>query len=208
MITRTFVCASSRKYERLLPILPSAQHLDDYDVILLQEMFELGSSRQRRLLSIAHRRGFRYYVKSVPPALYEVVASLSLLLLSYLSSLTRFRFSRKFIDAGLVILSRFPIQQSDCHIYTQGPAIHDATCLSCTGNQIDDYAAKQMLYAKIDISSLDGPSPFLHVFTTHMQASYFENEEHVNAINDLARMSQVEIISFLLSSLLISGWRS
>ena len=117
------------------------------------------------------------------------------------------------------------------------------------GNQIDFYAAKQVLHAKIhivessqslfqrfnrlnnrintimnpngqaspisnpnnrnqvsignsslehdQIVNLDGgqvvfsEDQYLHVFTTHMQASYNENDSSINILNDRARLGQV-----------------
>jgi hypothetical protein len=70
--------------------------------------------------------------------------------------------------------------ECDGHIYT-------------SGHQIDFYASKQVIYAKIEISA----ARFVHVFTTHMQASYYENEDHVNVKNDSIRYTQVqEMIDF------------
>jgi len=182
--------------------------LPNYDLIALQEAFALGSSRQSRLIHAANRLGYGHVVKSVAPP--------------FLTSL-------KFIDAGLLILSRYPIIEAAGHIYQ-------------TGHQIDHYAAKQAIYAKIKIpksklpshstlhpsngnfetstsssnvkgentsqrgSSKDGRSAtcpaedsvVINVFTTHTQASYYENPAHVNAQNDSARLSQVkELLAFV-----------
>eukprot|EP00026_Physarum_polycephalum_P008733 Phypoly_transcript_08833.p1 GENE.Phypoly_transcript_08833~~Phypoly_transcript_08833.p1 ORF type:complete len:291 (+),score=45.57 Phypoly_transcript_08833:547-1419(+) len=129
------------------------EELEKFDIICFQEMFNLANSRQRLLLKTAQEKGFPYYARSVDP--------------HWLSG--------KFIDAGLVILSKYPILETDGMIY-------------CAGNQIDSWAAKQVVYAKIQIS----PTFFVHVFTTHMQASYFDNHESINVINDKARASQVQ----------------
>jgi len=74
-----------------------------------------------------------------------------------------------------LILSKFPIVEFDSHIYQ-------------AGNQIDSWAAKQVIYAKVQLT----PSSYIHVFTTHLQASYFDNHESHNVINDKARGSQVK----------------
>jgi hypothetical protein len=52
--------------------------------------------------------------------------------------------SKKFIDAGLIILSRYPIVERDGIVFD-------------FGNQIDSWAAKQVIYAKVkkNISSLN-----------------------------------------------------
>lgn len=63
------------------------------------------------------------------------------------------------------------------------------------GNQIDYYAAKQTIYAKIQLTKSHTNSEndrYLHIFTTHMQASYYENSEAINLVNDQARLKQVE----------------
>jgi sphingomyelin phosphodiesterase len=145
------------KNERLQEFMKS--HLEKYDIICLQEMFNLANYRQQLLLKTAQEKGFPYYAKSVNP--------------HWLSG--------KFIDAGLVILSKYPILETDGMVY-------------CAGNQIDSWAAKQVIYAKIQIS----PTFFVHVFTTHMQASYFDNHQSINVVNDKARASQVaEIAEFV-----------
>lgn len=141
-----------------------ARVLPQYDVIALQEVFALGSSRQRRLVHAARQLGFQWVVSSKAPP--------------FLTSL-------KFIDAGLLILSRYPIVEAAGHIYK-------------TGHQIDHYAAKQVIYARISIPGANGAAHDVNVFTTHTQASYYENAAHLNAQNDAARLSQVqELISFV-----------
>lgn len=146
--------ADDYKNERLQEFMKSK--MDDYDIICLQEMFNLANYRQQLLLKTAWDKGFHYYAKSVDP--------------HWLSG--------KFIDAGLVILSKYPILATDGMIYVNG-------------NQIDSWAAKQVIYAKIQVS----PTFFVHVFTTHMQASYYDNEASINIINDKARASQVQEIA-------------
>jgi endonuclease/exonuclease/phosphatase family metal-dependent hydrolase len=146
--------ADDFKNERLAEFLKS--ELAKYDIVCLQEMFNLANYRQQLLLKTAFEKGFPYYAKSVDPHWT----------------------SGKFIDAGLVILSKYPILETDGMIYI-------------AGNQIDSWAAKQVIYAKIQIS----PTFFLHVFTTHMQASYYDNHESINVINDRARASQVQEIA-------------
>lgn len=146
--------ADDYKNERLAEFMKS--HLDKFDIICFQELFNLANYRQQLLLDTAAEKGFPYYVKSVNPSWS----------------------SGKFIDAGLVIISKYPILATDGLIY-------------CNGNQIDSWAAKQVLYAKIQIA----PTFFIHVFTTHMQASYYDNAESINVINDRARATQVQEIA-------------
>jgi endonuclease/exonuclease/phosphatase family metal-dependent hydrolase len=134
--------------EFILSVLPH------YDVIALQEVFALGSSRQSRLIHAAKHYGYGHIVKSVAPP---------------------FVTSLKFIDAGLLILSRYPIIDAAGHIFK-------------TGHQIDHYAAKQVIYARIAVSE----SVQVNVFTTHTQASYYENSADKNAQNDSARLTQLQ----------------
>lgn len=51
------------------------------------------------------------------------------------------------------------------------------------GNQIDGWAPKQVLWALVQ---LPGPDNFVHVFNTHMQASYFDAPSNTS---DMARVS-------------------
>lgn len=150
--------ANDYKNERLAVF---EKELDRFDVICLQEMFALGSARQKRLRAAAHRAGFVHQVTGAWPPI----------------------FSLKFIDAGLVVLSRYPILESDTLMYSKG-------------FQIDGWAAKQVLFAKIQVST--DPGGVLHLFTTHLQASYNTNSHHINAFNDSARLAQVgELAGFV-----------
>eukprot|EP01130_Rhizamoeba_saxonica_P015562 TRINITY_DN7022_c0_g1_i1.p1 TRINITY_DN7022_c0_g1~~TRINITY_DN7022_c0_g1_i1.p1 ORF type:complete len:393 (-),score=64.43 TRINITY_DN7022_c0_g1_i1:76-1254(-) len=134
--------------------------ISDFDVIALQEIFTLGNSRPARLIKKAKTLGFNYYVQSTPPPLWSI----------------------KFVDAGLLILSKYPIVESDAHIYN-------------AGNQIDNLAAKQVLYAKIEMPNT---KRVLHVFTSHLQASYEENDAVTNQINDIIRADQIrEMMEFV-----------
>lgn len=137
----------------------------DIDVFALQEIFDLANGRQRRLLQAAKELGYRYYTSSVTPKWYWA---------DLFFPVTRSSRRPKLIDAGLLIISRFPIVETDAHIFSEG-------------NQIDAWAAKQVIYAKIQF----GPQQFCHVFNTHMQASYFDNHPDVNLLNDRARHLQV-----------------
>ncbi|GAB9465645.1 hypothetical protein Gpo141_00003045 [Globisporangium polare] len=69
----------------------------DFDIVILQEMFEVGV-RQGRFIREARSMGFRYHCGSVWPSLTD----------------------RYLIDGGLLILSRFPIVERGQHAYTQG----------------------------------------------------------------------------------------
>jgi len=121
--------ADDFKNERLQEFI---NHIDKYDIISLQEMFCLANNRQQVLLSAAREKGLKYYAESVRASWY----------------------SAKFIDAGLLILSKYPILESDGYIYR-------------SGNQIDGWAAKQVIYAKIQITGTFFFCMFLTLICKH-----------------------------------------
>jgi len=115
--------------------------------------------RLKRLLDHAYSEGYHFHCRSIAPPLL----------------------SGKFVDGGVLILSRYPIVEKDGFVYKDG-------------NQIDAWAAKQVIYAKVQLTA----NQYLHVFTTHMQASYYDTAAQNNAINDRMRIGQVnEIAAFV-----------
>ena len=72
------------KDERLVDFI---QEIDNYDIICLQEVFEMLSNRKHELIRLANKAGFFFYCSSPIPNI----------------------FSKYTIDGGLLILSRFPI---------------------------------------------------------------------------------------------------
>jgi len=146
--------ADDFKNERLEEFLKVMQQ---YDIIALQEIFNLGNVRPQKLIAHAKKVGFNFYTRSVSP----------------------FPLSRKnFLGAGLIIFSKYPIVERDYHIYNHG-------------HQIDSWVAKQVIYAKVQLSE----HQFVHVFTTHMQASYYDTTDDHNKLNDHCRLTQVDEIS-------------
>jgi hypothetical protein len=141
------------------------RHLDSFDIICLQEMFALLSFRQRRLILEAEQRGFCHAAVAGAP--------------TWLFWDRNGRFKIPFLDAGVVTLSRHPILKTDSHYYR-------------LGNQIDGWAPKQVLWALI---RLPGEDNLLHVFNTHMQASYYDAP---SGVSDMARAKQVaELAQFV-----------
>jgi len=65
--------------------------------------------------------------------------------------------SRHIVDGGLMILSRFQIVAKESIIYSKGTSS-------------DALASKGVLYAKIKLPN----GMYFHVFTTHLQASYYD----------------------------------
>ena len=105
-----------------------AKKLEDFDIVCNQEVFSTLNSRKQRLITYAQRCGFLYYTSSDQPSLFSGYAT----------------------DGGLVIMSRFPIIESDFCPYHYG-------VLS------DSLSYKGVLYAKIQI----GEGRILHLFNTH-----------------------------------------
>jgi len=121
------------KKERLQDFIH--HHLDDFDVLSLQEMFSTFSLRRNELVLAAQRQGFSYVASSPPPS----------------------ALSFKCFDAGLLILSRYPLEDVAFMEF-------DQSCHS------DSLANKGALRASVRF----GPEPLdtIRLFNTHLQASY------------------------------------
>lgn len=78
------------------------QQLDNYDVICLQELFQLFSLNKSNLVQKALEKGFLWIVDTPNP--------------SYL-------LSTKILDSGLLILSRYPVVDAKFHQFKQGALI-------------------------------------------------------------------------------------
>ncbi len=118
------------KDERLYDFL---LELKDFDIICLQEMFGTLTTRRQSLIKISSKLGFFYFYEIPPPSF----------------------FSKNIIDGGLLILSRFPIVDTDFQPYTY-------SVLDCIFGQ------KGCLFVKIKIKD-----SYLAIINTHLQASYF-----------------------------------
>jgi endonuclease/exonuclease/phosphatase family metal-dependent hydrolase len=81
--------------------------------------------------------------------------------------------SKYVIDSGLLIISRFPIQLSGYHEFYWGV-------------EIDSVVRKGVIYAKIQIKDC-----FLHLFTTHLQATYINSNEELFISCYDSRISQL-----------------
>lgn len=121
--------ANDHKETRLRLI---AEKMVDFDIICFQESFDIFTHRRQKLLSKAHENGFRFFATSPSP--------------SFLMS--------ALIDCGLVILSKFPIVQSEFKVFSQG--VHS-----------DSLAKKGILFVRIIVNG-----HYVNLFTTHTQASY------------------------------------
>jgi endonuclease/exonuclease/phosphatase family metal-dependent hydrolase len=121
---------SDHKEDRLTEFV---KELSRFDIVCLQEVFTTFNTRKQRLISYGAKSGLSWSVVSQEPSL----------------------FSGFLTDGGLLIMSRFPIIDSEFHPYPYG--------VLC-----DAISYKGVLYAKIMIGD-----KILHLFNTHTQATYF-----------------------------------
>jgi len=132
------------KDERLYDFL---LELKDFDIICLQEMFGTLTTRRQTLIKISSKLGFFYFYEIPPPSF----------------------FSKNIIDGGLLILSRFPVVDTEFKPYTYA-------ILDCIFGQ------KGCLFVKIRIKD-----SYLVIVNTHLQASYFgtTQEDWVKKLSNL-----------------------
>jgi endonuclease/exonuclease/phosphatase family metal-dependent hydrolase len=109
------------------------ERVADYDVICLNEAFQFGSNIVGNFVKKANVLGFKYVVSGPKVPV----------------------FTRKVLDSGVLVLSKYPIIKSNGVVYHQGCGV-------------DSFAAKSGVYAEIAVSS----DQRVHVFATHLQASY------------------------------------
>ncbi|OHT09748.1 Endonuclease/Exonuclease/phosphatase family protein [Tritrichomonas foetus] len=132
------------------------ERLVDYDFVCLNESFHFGSDVANEFMETMKTKGFKYIVTSRRvPILSKFV-----------------------IDSGVMILSKYPIVDTDSVTYSDG----------CN---YDGFAAKGCVYAKIQISK----KQHINVFATHLQASYtVVTEKDYNV-----RANQIKDIHSLMS---------
>jgi endonuclease/exonuclease/phosphatase family metal-dependent hydrolase len=89
-------------------------------------------------------------------------------------------FKGHLIDSGLVILSKFEIVDKDEFTFT-------------VGKGVDGLCSKGVLYAKIKL-----PNNSVHVFTTHLQASYHtEDLKKFMEYRDVRKIQLIELKKFV-----------
>lgn len=123
----------------------------DYDIVCFEESFSFSTGIGIWFIKIARELGFKYALTLSPPPVL----------------------SHQVLDGGLMILSKYPILETDEVRYE-----------SYTG--VDGFAAKGALYAKIAIDNTN----HLHLFSTHLQASYTYNYSE-NANDIVTRRRQI-----------------
>lgn len=132
-----------RDYEKQrLPRLVDA--ISSYTIACNQEIFWLSLCKHAFIKQLGS--ALPYFVSSPSIAFRDIV-----------------RWPPKLIDGGLLIVSRYPIVKSDFIVYS-----------AFVAKSIDAVVAKGVLYALINLTSVENSSDipqFVHVFTTHLQAS-------------------------------------
>lgn len=139
------------KKERLNDFI--LHRLHEFDVLSLQEMFSTFSLRRNELVLAAKKHGFSYVASSPPPS----------------------PFSFQCFDAGLLILSRYPLEDVAFMEF-------DESCHS------DSLANKGALSASVRF----GPEPLdvIRLFNTHLQASYSHKDVDATSVA-LSQLRQV-----------------
>jgi endonuclease/exonuclease/phosphatase family metal-dependent hydrolase len=131
-----------------------ANVIKDYDIVMFQELFNISlfgidfiSNRLNLMIEIGKKMGFKYYVSPNE--------------ISY--------FNISLVNSGLLILSKYPILESDCIKYQDGYGF-------------DMMAEKGILYAKIAINlsnNLKDKTVLINVFNTHVQSGDLYEETFV-----------------------------
>ncbi len=152
------------------------------DLICVQELFSFGQWRQEKLLATAGRMGFHSYVCSPNVGL---LGGWGTLLGNWAHSALKFAPNlTKWVDGGVMILSRYPVVAS-------------RTMEFANASGGDMFAAKGPCYLR-----LSHPNPavgIVHVFSMHLQAS--ENFRHKDGATEeekSIRTAQVtELLDFI-----------
>ncbi|KAI9366584.1 Endonuclease/exonuclease/phosphatase [Pilaira anomala] len=123
--------------------------LPEYDVIAFQESFAFATRRKDHLISEAIKLGFNYHLESPRKYPWQIG-----------------------VDGGLLLVSKFPIRESNVIEYPRG-------------QHSDWFSVKGALHALIELN----PERKVHVYTTHTQASYDTNNV-INEDDTIIRLSQ------------------
>jgi len=129
-----------------------AAAIKDYDIVCLCEAFQVGSNSAASFIQLCRSNGFKYILTGPKPAFLTLHA----------------------LDSGLMILSKFPISESDAITFDAG-----------TG--VDRIFGKGAIYAKIRVSE----SEHFHLVLTHLQASYSDSRPNQSAKDVAVRRRQL-----------------
>ncbi|KAI8817140.1 Endonuclease/exonuclease/phosphatase [Fimicolochytrium jonesii] len=144
-------------------------HLDNYDIFALTETFGTLTSRRERLLDAAAARGIKYWAHGPE----------------------RNWWKGKFVDSGLLVMSRFPIMVIDSVEYGIGLGP-------------DAVAAKGIVYAQINVADKEHNVHKVHLFVSHLQATYIPDEDGNDLTTDttVLRHAQFQFFRTYLSTTL------
>ena len=123
------------KYERFNHFID--KYLDEYDIICFQEVYGTLSLFCNKVLNRAKQKGFHWYIVPESP---------------------KFN-SFKFMDSGLLTISKYPI------VYTNTVPFKD-------GLYKDVLAQKSFQYSMIDTLNKNINKRYLHIINTHLQSEY------------------------------------
>ncbi|KAJ3056791.1 hypothetical protein HK097_004055 [Rhizophlyctis rosea] len=129
---------NSRLKDFITPTQSSPSYVSQFDIIAFCEMFGSYSSRRDTLVAAAQKEGFPYAAHGPE----------------------RNWWKGRFVDSGLLVLSRYPIARVKRLMYEGG-------------TDSDRAAAKGILYTQIILS----PTARLHLFTSHLQSSYVPDDQ-------------------------------
>lgn len=141
--------------------------LPEFDIICLQEMFGFLNKRKHKLIRCATKAGFHYYADSPSPSFFT----------SFLVDGGLCVLSRYILYCSLFTPTRFPIMASEFKPYPYGVFS-------------DSLSQKGVLYTKIQIKD-----EILHLYSTHMQASYF-GENQVYFFSEILKAYEIRDILF------------
>jgi sphingomyelin phosphodiesterase len=130
----------------------TAAAIKDYDVVCIEEAWQAGSDLVASFITLCRTNGFKYVLTGLCPKLLSIFV----------------------IDAGLLVLSKFPIIEYDAITFTDS-----------TG--IDRLYPKGAVYARIRISARE----HIHVVVTHLQATYSNASAQQQAKDQRARRNQL-----------------
>ncbi|ORZ39539.1 hypothetical protein BCR44DRAFT_29844 [Catenaria anguillulae PL171] len=146
------------KEERLTSFISTV--LPRYDIIALQETFSGYSSRVQRLEKAATRAGFLSHTRGPKGSMA----------------------SGHLLDAGLLVLSRWPIK-------------HSARLTFSRGVTVDRLASKGATYSLHEHP--ERPNVRLHLFNTHLQASYSTAPRIDDPSVECRRQQMRELVAFI-----------
>ncbi|KAI8588531.1 Endonuclease/exonuclease/phosphatase [Geranomyces variabilis] len=170
-----YAVSADYKNERLA--LFTARAIDMFDIMAMSETFGTLTSRRARLVDAAAARGMPYWAHGPE----------------------RNWWRGKFVDSGLLVMSRYPIVKTDTieYVVGEGP---------------DAWAAKGILYAQIAVADAKTrETSRVHLFLSHLQATYIKNEDGDDLYSEAAtvRLQQFNLFrSFIARTLDSNGYNS